>query len=336
MSVSPALGCFPNGIWAFKRKPILINTERGALILSASMAGIMGVVGISFALLSNSQAILLDGLFNLIYVIIAVITVRVSRLVTLPDSDKYPYGYAYFESLVNAGRGLVILGVSLLALGDSLLSLFSGGREVSAGMAIGYSVFATVTCTGTVLLLRRAHRRVPGPLLAADVENWLINALISTTVLLAFCTVPVLHYLEWHTAARYVDPVLVTLVVLFCLGVPVRMASVSIKELLNRAPPRQVREPVQQVVSALLAEHAVVGHRLRMVRPGRTLYIVLYLELPQQGVLEGLAEQDRFRQTLHQRLQPLVRHLVLDVVFTGEQRWLSQGNGTQHPVNSSS
>lgn len=297
------------------------------------MAAVMGVVGISFALLSNSQAILLDGLFNLIYVIIAVITVRVSRLVTMPDSEKYPYGYAYFESLVNAGRGLVILGVSALALGDSLLSLFSGGREVMAGLAIGYALFATVTCTATVLLLRRAHRRVPGPLLAADVENWLINALISTTVLLAFCTVPVLHYLQWHTAARYVDPVLVTLVVLFCLGVPVRMASVSIKELLNRAPPRRVREPVQQVVAEVIADHAVLDHRLRMVRPGRTLYVVLYLALPEQGVLENLVQQDRLRHSLHQRLKPLAPHLVLDVVFTAERRWLSQGNGSLQQVS---
>lgn len=297
-------------------------------MLSAIMAGLLGTVAVSFALLSNSQAILLDGIFNLIYVIIALITVRVSSLVVLPDNDRYPYGYAYFEPLVNAGRGLVILGVGLLALGDSLLSLFSGGREVTAGLAIGYAAFATLTCTLTLLLLRSAHRRVPGPLLAADVENWLINSLISGAVLLAFCTVPVLNHLQWATAARYVDPLLVTLVVaLFCLAVPARMTVAAIKELLNRSPPLVVRRPVEQAVAEVLSDTPVTCHRTRMVRPGRTLYVVVYLVLPPEASRQTLREQDRLREQLLTRLQTLTPRLVLDVVITGDERWLDQGPG---------
>ena len=302
-----------------------MQTERGALGLSAAMAGLLGTVAVTFALASNSQAILLDGIFNLIYVMIALVTVRVSRLVTLPDNERYPYGYAYFEPLVNASRGLVILGVGLLALGDSLLSLFSGGREVSAGLAIVYAAFATLICTVTLMLLRRAHRLVPGPLLAADVENWLINSLISGAVLLSFLTVPVLHHFGWPTAARYVDPLLVTLVVaLFCLAVPARMTLDAIKELLNRAPPRAVRAPVSRAVAEVLAQTPVVCHRIRMVRPGRTLYVVVYVVLPATGPLQSLPEQDRLREQLHLRLQSLTPHLVLDMVFTGEERWLKQ------------
>ncbi|MDX1587972.1 MAG: cation diffusion facilitator family transporter [Oleiphilaceae bacterium] len=302
-----------------------MQTERGALGLSAAMAGLLGTVAVTFALASNSQAILLDGIFNLIYVMIALVTVRVSRLVTLPDNERYPYGYAYFEPLVNASRGLVILGVGLLALGDSLLSLFSGGREVSAGLAIVYAAFATLICTVTLMLLRRAHRLVPGPLLAADVENWLINSLISGAVLLSFLTVPVLHHFGWPTAARYVDPLLVTLVVaLFCLAVPARMTLDAIKELLNRAPPRAVRAPVSRAVAEVLAQTPVVCHRIRMVRPGRTLYVMVYVVLPATGPLQSLPEQDRLREQLHLRLQSLTPHLVLDMVFTGEERWLKQ------------
>jgi len=305
----------------------VIKTERTALILSAAMSLMMGTLGMTFAWLTNSQAILLDGLFNLIYVIIALVTIRVASLAAMPDTEKYPYGYAYFESLVNAGKGLLILGVSLLALGDSLLALFSGGREVAAGLAIAYALAATLICSLTALTLRQAYRHAPGPLLRADVENWIINSLISSAVLAAFCLIPLMQYMEWHQSARYVDPILVTAVVVFCLGVPVRMASVSIKELLNRAPPRFIREPVRAAVAESLSGLPVKDHYIRMVRPGRTLYVAVYVVLPEDFPVDGLASLDAIRQTVDDRIRQVSTRLVLDVLFTADPRWASPTAG---------
>lgn len=305
-----------------------MKIERRGLILSAVMALLLGVVGVVLSVVTGSQVILLDGLFNLIYSVMAFLSVRVAALLAVPDNEKYPFGFAYFESLVNAAKGLLILGISLLALGDSVLVLVAGGREISAGLAILYSVFATVASLVTMVLLGRARKQTSSPLVEADYANWRINAIISASVLVAFCLIPVASRVGWSALTPYVDPLMVAVVVvLFCLSTPFRMASDAIKELLNRAPPRRVREPVRESVDEVLGHWPVSDYSLRMVRPGRTLYLLIYVVLPSDSSVSDLTSLDRLRGELDARVRTVYAPLILDVVFTADSRWAAPTNG---------
>lgn len=299
----------------------MIKTERGALGLSAAMSLALGVVALVVAFLSGSQAILLDGLFNISYFVIALATVRVARLVTMPDSGSFPFGYGYFESLINAGKGLLILGISALALGDSLIALATGGRDVDAGLAIVYATVATVACGATALILRRLNRHLNTPLISADVGNWTVNTAVSAAVLGAFCLIPLLRWQDLPHLTPYVDPILVTLIVILCIGVPVRISLQAIQELLNRAPPKAVQQPVraavERAVSTLPLDHLYV----RMVRPGRTLYVLVHVVLPedyQPGTMDAL---DGVRHRIAEAVQAVAPNAIIDVIFTGDTRW---------------
>ena len=176
-------------------------TEHGALLLSAGAALVLGVVGVAAALLTGSGAILLDGLFNLCFFATALLALRVATLVARPDDERYPFGYLFFEPLINTGKGLLILGVSLFALFDAVSAILAGGRVVVVGPAMVYAAVATVACTAVALILRRAARRAPSPLVAADVENWTVNALVSGGVLAGFILATVLAR-RGHAGAR--------------------------------------------------------------------------------------------------------------------------------------
>lgn len=304
-----------------------MKSERRALLLSTIMSLVMGTVGVSFAVLTGSGAILLDGLFNLTYFIVALATVRVARLSTRPDSEEFPFGYAYFESLINAGKGLLILGVSAVALVDSLIALTTGGRDILAGLAIAYATFATIACTLTALKLRRAYRDHPTPLIQADVENWLINSLVSGAVLLAFCLIPLARLLGWDAITPYVDPLLVTLVVLICLGMPVRLAWRAVMELLDRAPPVHVTHPVREAIDRSLAPLPVKTLYVRMVRPGRTLFVTVHLVLPEDYPVETLKALDEIRARLDAAVRRVHPRVVTDVLFTAEERWAAPTTG---------
>lgn len=307
-----------------------MRTETGALLLSAGMSLFLGMTGLILSVITGSQVILLDGLFNLIYSVMAFLSVRVARLLAMPDNDKYPFGHAYFESLVNAAKGLLILGISLLALGDSVLVLLAGGREIAAGLAILYSVIATTTSSITFMLLRHARVHTSSPLVEADFANWWINTVISAAVLMAFCLIPVAQAADFSVITPYVDPLMVAaVVVLFCLSTPLRMASDAIKELLNRAPPEHVRQPIHDVVAEVVAEWDANEFSLRMVRPGRTLYLLVHVVLSEESDNAGLAQQDRIRAHLDERLRRIVRSRVLDVVFTADPRWAAASKGDE-------
>ena len=86
---------------------------RTALIVSALAAAALGAVGVVVAVVSGSGAILLDGLFNVCFFATALLTLRVAALLERPDDEHYPFGYLFFEPLLNTAKGLLILGVSL-------------------------------------------------------------------------------------------------------------------------------------------------------------------------------------------------------------------------------
>ena len=291
-------------------------TETRALALSTVTAAALGTLGIATALASGSQAILLDGLFNLAYVITALFALHVSRLTARPDDEEFPFGYGYFEPLVNAIKGFLILGISLFALYQALEALATGGRAIALGPALGYAVLATIACAAVALTLARS--RVDSPLVRADIENWTVNAAISASVLLAFCAIPALEHFARPAAVPYVDPLAVTLVILVTFAVPVRMSWRALNALLNRAPSRAVLDPLVAEVNEALGELPVRRIYVRTVQPGRALYVVVHVLLAEDAGGLDVVAADALR---HRVLAALGRNrsqVVVDVLFTAE------------------
>ncbi|WP_342594371.1 cation diffusion facilitator family transporter [Salinicola lusitanus] len=301
-------------------------TESGALRLSMAVAAFIGIMALVISALSGSQAILLDGLFNAIYAVVGLFTLRVGRMALSPDDDTYPFGYGYFESMVNACKGLLMLGVSALALFNAVTALLTGGNAIAAGISIVYAGVATASCVATAFALKRISRHVSSPLLEADIENWRVNALISAAVLLAFCLIPLAQALGWYAIVPYVDSWLVIAVVLLCLGVPIRVARRAILELLNRSPQPAIAEPVRAALTSTLAPLPTEAIYIRMVRPGRLLYVTVHVVL-EPGHPLSIAEADRWRAALDTCVRRISTPVLVEALFTGDRRWAAPSAG---------
>lgn len=296
-----------------------MNTERRALWLSAGGALAVAVVGLVVAGIAESQAVLLDGMFNAVYVVVALVTLKVSRLVQRPDDRRFPFGYAYFEPLINAVKGLLMLGIAGIALVGAIDALLHGGREVAAGLAVGYAVFAMVIGFGVMAIMARAARTTDSPLVRADVKNWGINGAISAVVGLAFGAIFLLRGTRYSFLVPYVDPGLVTLMIIVTLPVPLKMVWSALGELVSAAPERAVVERVETAVTKALAPLEVRNHVVRVARGGRQVYALIHVVL-QAGDLDvgGLdAERARMRASIDRD----VPGLAVDIVFTADPRW---------------
>lgn len=299
----------------------MMSSEQAALWLSAGTAAFVGVLGVTFALLTGSQAILLDGLFNAAYFVTALLTLRIADLIAQPDTDDFPFGFIYFEPLINGVKGVMILGISLIALVDAVDALFSGGRQIGVGLAIVYAVLATATCSTAALLLRSAGRRTGSPLVVADAASWMVNALVSGAVLLTFCAIIVIEELGFDTIVPYVDPALVAFVVLISVAVPIRMAWEAITALLNRAPPPAFRKPVVDAVHQALADVPTRSIYVRMIRPGRTLNVAVHVVVAADFPILSASALDRIRTGVDAAVRRLHQPVIVDVLFTADERW---------------
>ena len=86
-----------------------MEQERAALKVSAWMSVFFAVLGIGFYWLAESEAILLDGFFSAIAFVLGLLTLKVARVVRQRDDERFHFGYASFEPLLNTIKGLIIL-----------------------------------------------------------------------------------------------------------------------------------------------------------------------------------------------------------------------------------
>ncbi|MGD8644522.1 MAG: cation diffusion facilitator family transporter, partial [Chromatiales bacterium] len=295
--------------------------ERPYLLLAAAGNLTIGCVGLVVSVISSSQAIMLDGLFNLTYFIVGLFTLKVARLVQKGDDERFPHGYAFFEPLVNGIKGVLVLGISVMALAGSVQALFEGGREIAAGLAVAYGLFATVTCGVMALITHRGRVKTQSPLVQADAENWLVNTAISAAVLVAFAAMYLIRDTSLDFLVPYVDPIVVLLVVLISISVPVRMAWQALMELLNRTPSPEIVDEVRKIITESTSGLPVEQLFVRVVQPGRTRMVLVHVVLPSDYAPGPLTSLDALRMGTLERLQAAHLATILDMVFTADPKW---------------
>ncbi|MBG84122.1 MAG: hypothetical protein CMJ40_06190 [Phycisphaerae bacterium] len=275
----------------------ILNTPRANRMVRYSlvMNVVMVVLSFVFAILTGSNAILLDGFFSLIGVAQVVAMGSIMRMQGRPDDSRHPFGFSSFVPLLNSIRGLTILAVCGFAGFQAVLSIINGGDHPDAGLGMIYGAAAALGCLFTGFVMARAARELGNPLLKVDSHSWLIDGFYSLVVSVAFGIAMIMQSLEWTTAARYVDPVLVLVLLLLAIPWPWGVMRDGVRELLLIGPPegirRQVIEQVNDVMSSLKPRDVIC----RILLSHDQLYVMCHVLVDGDAVI-SVTEIDRVRQ----------------------------------------
>ena len=303
--------------------PVPDPRELERRVLRRSVAGclVVAVVGVGAAIVTGSGAILLDGLFNAAYLVTGLFTLRVAELLRRGDDRRYPAGYAAYEPLVNGLKGALILGVSVAALADALTAIVAGGREIAAGFAVAYGAFASAVGWGLAITLARDARTARSPLAEADAKNWLVNAAVSSCVVLAFAIIFLIRGTRLDGLVPFVDPLVIVALVLASIGVPIRLLWTSSMQLLNRAPDDSVTGPVRATVEGCVEPLGAKELFVRVLQPGRTRFVTAHVVLDPDRAGVSLRDLDGARERAAAALNEAHAPTVVDLVFTADRRW---------------
>ncbi|MBT9311844.1 cation diffusion facilitator family transporter [Leptothoe kymatousa] len=297
--------------------------EQQALKLTILGNAGMVVLGVVFALISSSEAILFDGVFSGIHLAISLLSLRVANLLYQPEDQEFPFGYAMFEPLLNLGKGLVIALVALLALFSSVESILNGGRPIEAGVAIWYAIAASAGCLILAWKQYRYAQTSHSPILDVDAKNWLIDGLISGAVALAFGLILILQHSDLGHLVPYADPALVILLVFFVLPIPIQTVRENWAQLMGQAPEDALRQQVNDIVGNVLKPLPHEDYHLRPLMTGRLIYVQVYVKVnEQQAKAYGVAHVDKMRSQLYQRLQDAFPYLAMDLIVTCDRSWI--------------
>ena len=298
-----------------------MKEERTALKLSALGYLFMAALGIGFAIVTRSDAIMLSGFFSLIAFVMGLLSLKVANLVHQPGDEHFHFGYAHFEPFLNSIKALIILAVCAISLAAAVGALLHGGRHLAAGWAMIYAVVATVFSFVVAAIQSRIAKRTESPLLEVDVRNWTLDGFVNTGVGLAFLIAMVLAGTRWEFLVPYVDPVLLILLVLALVWVPLRTVLENVGELLQIAPVAEVQKEVKERFDIAIAEFPVEKSYVRMVKIGRFFYCLCQLIMPASYRIQRVKDLDEIRGRIAAGLEGVHPKLVLDVLFTENEEW---------------
>ena len=281
----------------------------------------MALLGLVFAALTGSEAVLLDGLFSLIGFAIGIFSLKVSRMVTMPDDDKFQLGYANFEPFVNVMKGLIMSFLCIYALYSAVSSLFHGGRPISSGYALAYAVIAALGCFLIAYAQRHAAKTTNSPLVEVEAKSWLIDGFMSSAVCIAFVVLVLIEKTSWSVYTPYADPVIVILLVLVAAPIPVMVIRGNLRELLLGAPDREFQEQVRAKIRAETQDLPIENTILRMVKVGRSSYLNAYLVVSDSHKAATLEDLDEVRERIATEVGRVRPPMSVDVIFTLDAKW---------------
>lgn len=297
------------------------RTEQFALKLSLLGTVIMGMLGLIFGYLSDSKAIFLDGIFSLLSIGMTGLTLYISILLKKPDNRLFQFGYAHLEPLMNVINGLFILLTCVLAFTSGFLDLFKEKEPINLQLAVCFALFSTVFSFAIFFIEYRISKKQKSELVYCDSQEWLIDSLLSTTILFGFLLVVIFDKLKLSQLTTHMDSYLVMIIAVSAAIFPIKILKRNIKEVLLVAPKDDYQKEVDSYLSQLCKKLKFDGYTHHLAKTGRQYDLEVNF-LVKNDKKWTMKRQDRVRQLIWTHFKRQSSNTWLSVSFTTEKRWL--------------
>lgn len=303
---------------ASRERVMQLRSELEARLLQISVGAtvVIAVLGVLFGLLARSPAILFDGFFSLLDAAITWLTLAVARLVASDGSRRFQYGYWHLEPLVILLKASVLIFLVAFAFLSSVNSILKGGYEPEFGLALAYAAVVAAICFAMWWWMRGHAERIDSGLVRLDVKSWLMSALVTTALLIAFALALAMKGTEAEWLVSYVDPAVLALLSLLLLPMPFREARESLTEILGLSPP-EIDAHVRAVMADFVTRHGFPAYESYVSKAGRAHFIEISVLVP--GALRlSVAEFDALRAEIGAAIGDAGSDRWLTIVFTAD------------------
>ncbi len=243
-------------------------------LLRTSVLATLGIaaIGVGLGLLAGSTAIVFDGFFSGLDAAITWLSLVVARLIPREGNRRFQFGFWHLEPLVTGLKATTLIALAGYAFVTSVTAIFQGGYLPDFGLALVYAALVAAICLSMWVWMRRQAERIDSGLVRLDVTAWLMSAVITSALLLAFAVALLIRGTRAAWLLPYVDPGVLALLSLLLLPLPFREARTAFLEIFEVVP-RALDAAVRQAVAATLVPHGFGAFETYVQKSGRALFV---------------------------------------------------------------
>lgn len=236
------------------------------------------------AILTRSQAVLIDSLYDLADLLMLLPLMMLVPKLYKPESERWPYGLSQLEPLFVVIRCTVLLVMDFFLMKDCIEMIIAGGHIINAHAVAGFEFSMAVGCVIMYIILRLMCRKYMTPAMESELYVWKVDAYSTAGVGLAFLIQILVEdtRLDWLTP--YIDPGIAVVMAVILLWEPVTMIYEAIRNLILAAPKEEVRDEIREIIDADLKKFRIKIDFLEIVKTGRRIWVEVYI-LPPDNIL---------------------------------------------------
>ncbi|MCM1989416.1 cation transporter [Oceanirhabdus seepicola] len=256
------------------------KTEAKGLKIAVIILLFMGTLGIIVSQISNSAAILIDGVFSIISAISTLIAIKVSSLLT-KENEKYPFGYAGYEPLYVALRSFLLTITVLMALLDcvsKIITYISTGSvpQVDAKIFMIYVIFIALMYVVLNIHYSKYCKITEGKseLLSAEKFNAKANSLLMLGVGGSFIFIGLLKFTPLKFLVPISDSIIVFFIALMVAIDSIKLFSKTIAILGGKGISEEEKNELLESLKKIYLYELNIN-KLRVHKAGKTAYVVV-------------------------------------------------------------
>jgi cation diffusion facilitator family transporter len=296
------------------------STEQGTLKFSIALTVSLGAIGVASGLVTNSQAIIFDGMYSFVDVVPTVVSLLVVKLIARGTSHRFQYGYWHLEPLVAVLRDSILVVACIYAAIDAVQALASEGHVVEYGRAALWAGILCIIGLAMTLFLSQRAKALQSPMLELDARSWAVSACLSLALLIGFAMAMALAGTPLQRWVPYLDAIALLGMAVTMLPMPLIGLWCSMADVLQVAPD-ELDTQVNTVMDGVVKERQFLGYSSYVAKAGRGRFVEIHVLVSPESRID-IATADAIRRDVSDRLNAAAPTFWLTLDFTAERRWL--------------
>ena len=293
--------------------------EKSAMSVSLYGNLVFVVIELMMALVTDSQAVLLDAVYDGVEFCMLLPSIFLIPLLYKPSNEEHPFGYMQIETIFVVVKGITMTAVTFGLIFNNINLMLHGGHIVSFHTVAGFELFACILGIIVTVYLYYKNKQMESPLINMEMQGWRIDSFISLGMTVAFL-LPMLIPFDWFQhVVPYLDQLITIVLSLVMIPTPIRTVITGIRDLMLIPPEEETIDDIKETIEPIIG---VYGHKnlyYDIVRTGRKLWISVYISFE-----KDIVSLSKFKQLQDQCIKALASkysdfhfELLPDIEFTG-------------------
>lgn len=292
--------------------------EKSAMSVSLYGNLVFVVIELMMALVTDSQAVLLDAVYDSVEFCMLLPSIFLIPLLYKPSNEEHPFGYMQIETIFVVVKGITMTAVTFGLVFNNINLMLHGGHIVSFHTVAGFELFACILGIIVTVYLYYKNKQMESPLINMEMQGWRIDSFISLGMTVAFL-LPMLIPFDWFQhIVPYLDQLITIVLSLVMIPTPIHTVITGIRDLMLIPPEEETIDDIKETIEPIIG---VYGHKnlyYDIVRTGRKLWISVYISFEKDIVSLSKFKQlqDQCIKALASKYSDFYFELLPDIEFT--------------------